>query len=54
MLGGVGGIDIGVLIVGFLFNLDASLDTFLQKVVRGGLLTLVVLMQGTLPSRRRP
>ena len=56
-VGGVGGTVIGVLIVGFLFNLfnlDASLDTFLQKVVRGGLLTLVVVMQGTLLSRRGP
>lgn len=56
-VGGVGGTVIGVLIVGFLFNLfnlDATLDTFLQKVVRGGLLTLVVVMQGTLLARRRP
>ena len=43
-------------IVGFLsnlFNLDATLDTFLQKVVRGGLLTVVVVMQGTILQRRR-
>jgi ribose transport system permease protein len=55
-VGGVGGTVIGVLIVGFLFNLfnlDATLDTFLQKVVRGGLLTAVVVMQGTLMARRR-
>ena len=36
-----------------LFNLDATLDTFLQKVVRGGLLTVVVVMQGTILQRRR-
>lgn len=55
-VGGVGGTVIGVLIVGFLFNLfnlDATLDTFLQNVVRGWLLTLVVVMQGTLLARRR-
>ena len=55
-VGGVAGTAVGVLIVGFLFNLfnlDATLDTFLQKVVRGGLLTVVVVMQGTILQRRR-
>lgn len=55
-VGGVAGTAVGVLIVGFLFNLfnlDATLDTFLQKVVRGGLLTVVVVMQGTILARRR-
>ncbi len=54
-VGGIGGTVVGVLIVGFLFNLfnlDATLDTFLQKVVRGGLLTVVVIMQSTILARR--
>ncbi len=55
-VGGIGGTVVGVLLVGFLFNLfnlDATLDTFLQKVVRGVLLTLVVVLQGGLTRRRR-
>jgi ribose transport system permease protein len=55
-VGGVGGTLIGVLLVGSLFNLfnlDASLNTFLQKVVRGLLLTVVVVLQGSLQLRRR-
>ncbi|MBA3519041.1 MAG: ABC transporter permease [Rhizobiales bacterium] len=55
-VGGVGGTFIGVLLVGFLFNLfniDASLNPFLQRVVRGLLLTIVVVLQGSLLLRRR-
>jgi galactofuranose transport system permease protein len=55
-VGGVGGTLIGVLFVGSLFNLfnlDATLNTFLQKVVRGLLLILVVVLQGRLSLRRR-
>jgi len=55
-VGGVGGTLIGVLLVGSLFNvfnLDASLNTFLQKVVRGLLLIVVVVLQGSLSLRRR-
>jgi ribose transport system permease protein len=55
-VGGVGGTLLGVLLIGFLFNifnLDASLNPFLQKVVRGLLLTAVVVMQGTLSMRRK-
>ncbi len=54
-VGGVGGTLIGVLLVGSLFNLfnlDATLSTFLQKVVRGLLLIVVVVLQGTLSRRR--
>ena len=54
-VGGVGGTLIGVLLVGSLFNvfnLDASLNTFLQKVVRGLLLIVVVVLQGSLSRRR--
>jgi ribose transport system permease protein len=54
-VGGVGGTLIGVLLVGSLFNvfnLDATLNTFLQKVVRGLLLIVVVVLQGTLSRRR--
>jgi ribose transport system permease protein len=54
-VGGVGGTLIGVLLVGSLFNvfnLDATLNTFLQKVVRGLLLIGVVVLQGTLSRRR--
>jgi ribose transport system permease protein len=55
-VGGVGGTAIGVLLLGSLFNifnLDASLNVFLQKVVRGLLLTAVVALQGRLLRRRR-
>lgn len=58
LTGGVGGVVwtlIGVLVVGSLFNvfnLDATLNTFLQKVVRGALLVVVVI-QGTLSMGRR-
>jgi galactofuranose transport system permease protein len=55
-VGGVGGTFIGLLLLGSLFNifnLDASLNSFLQKVVRGLLLTLVVTLQGSLLLRRR-
>jgi galactofuranose transport system permease protein len=55
-VGGVGGTLIGVLLVGTLFNvfnLDASLNSFLQKVVRGLLLTVVVVIQGSLLMRKR-
>jgi len=55
-VGGVGGTLIGVLLLGSLFNifnLDASLNSFLQKVVRGLLLTIVVALQGSLVLRRR-
>lgn len=55
-VGGVGGTLVGVLLVGSLFNifnLDAGLDPFLQKVVRGLLLTAVVALQGVLALRRR-
>jgi ribose transport system permease protein len=55
-VGGVGGTFIGVLLLGSLFNifnLDASLNSFLQKVVRGLLLTIVVVLQGGLLLRRR-
>lgn len=54
-VGGVGGTLVGVLLVGSLFNvfnLDASLNTFLQKVVRGLLLIVVVVLQGSLSRRR--
>ena len=59
LTGGVGGVVgtlIGVLFVGSLFNvfnLDATLNTFLQKVVRGALLVVVVVIQGSLSMRRR-
>ena len=59
LTGGVGGVVgtlIGVLLVGSLFNvfnLDATLNTFLQKVVRGALLVVVVVIQGSLSMRRR-
>ena len=58
LTGGVGGVVgtlIGVLFVGSLFNvfnLDATLNTFLQKVARGALLVVVVI-QGSLSTRRR-
>src|SRR5277367_4691475 len=58
LTGGVGGVVgtlIGVLFIGSLFNvfnLDATLNTFLQKVVRGALL-IVVVIQGSLSMRRR-
>jgi galactofuranose transport system permease protein len=55
-VGGVAGTLIGVLFVGSLFNvfnLDATLNTFLQKVVRGALLVVVVVIQGSLSMRRR-
>jgi ribose transport system permease protein len=55
-VGGVGGTLVGVLLVGSLFNvfnLDATLNTFLQKVVRGLLLIVVVVLQGSLSMRRR-
>jgi galactofuranose transport system permease protein len=55
-VGGVGGTFIGVLLLGSLFNLfnlDASLNSFLQKVVRGLLLTIVVVVQAGLLLRRR-
>ena len=55
-MGGVAGTLIGVLFVGSLFNvfnLDATLNTFLQKVVRGALLVVVVVLQGSLSMRRR-
>jgi len=54
-VGGVGGTLLGVLLIGFLFNLfnlDATLDPFLQKVVRGLLLTLVVVLQGVVARKR--
>jgi ribose transport system permease protein len=55
-VGGVGGTLVGVLLLGSLFNvfnLDASLNSFLQKVARGLLLTIVVVLQGSLLLRRR-
>jgi ribose/xylose/arabinose/galactoside ABC-type transport system permease subunit len=55
-VGGVGGTLIGVLLMGTLFNvfnLDATLNSFVQKVVRGVLLTVVVVLQGSLLRRRR-
>ncbi len=54
-VGGVGGTLIGVLLMGTLFNvfnLDATLSSFVQKVVRGVLLTVVVILQGSLLRRR--
>jgi ribose transport system permease protein len=59
LAGGVGGVTgtlAGVALIGFLFNifnLDATLSPFLQKVVRGLLLTLVVVIQSSLNTRRR-
>lgn len=55
-VGGVAGTLAGVVLIGFLFNifnLDASLSPFLQKVVRGLLLTAVVVIQSSLTTRRR-
>jgi galactofuranose transport system permease protein len=46
----------GVALIGFLFNifnLDATLSPFFQKVVRGLLLTLVVVIQSSLTKRRK-
>ena len=57
LTGGVGGVTgtvAGVVLIGFLFNifnLDATLSPFLQKVVRGLLLTVVVVVQGSLTTR---
>jgi ribose transport system permease protein len=59
LTGGVGGVTgtlAGVALIGFLFNifnLDATLSPFFQKVVRGLLLTLVVVIQSSLTRRRR-
>ena len=56
LTGGVGGTLAGVVLIGFLFNivnLDASVSPFLQKVVRGLLLTAVVVIQSSLTRRRR-
>jgi galactofuranose transport system permease protein len=55
-VGGVGGTLVGVILIGMLFNifnLDATLSPFLQKVVRGLLLTVVVVGQGALSMRRK-
>jgi galactofuranose transport system permease protein len=55
-IGGVTGTLAGVALIGFLFNifnLDATLSPFFQKVVRGLLLTLVVVIQSSLTKRRK-
>lgn len=54
-VGGVAGTLAGVVLIGFLFNifnLDATLSPFLQKVVRGLLLTVVVVIQSSLSRRK--
>lgn len=56
LIGREGGTIIGVLLIWFmfnLFNLDASMNPFLRKVVRGLLLTLVVALPSSLSRRNR-